>query len=54
MLEHKSKPTLFVNTSYELFLGNSGGTEMVLASQELCGFNLGVYENKPCEGQILI
>ncbi len=50
MIEHKNKPAVFLSTSYSLFIGNLTGEEMVVGSQELFGFNLGVFEQRAVEG----
>ena len=46
------KPSIFLNTSYELFLGNTGSEEMTVHASELFGFGLGAYEMKIVTGPL--
>ena len=45
------KPSLFLTTGYELFLGNPGQEPVVLCGSELCGFNIGSFEQKIVTGR---
>ena len=46
------KPSIFLNTSYELFLGNTGSEEMMVTASELFGFGMGAYEMKIVTGPL--
>lgn len=47
---HHGKPTLFLTTGHEFFLGNQFPEELALCGSELCGFNVGVFEQKLVTG----
>lgn len=52
-MEHKAgKHVIFLTTSYDLYIGNQTGAEMVIGSQELFGFNLGCFEQKAIQGGV--
>ena len=52
-MEHKAgKHVIFLTTSYDLYIGNQTGAEMVIGSQELFGFNLGNFEQRAIEGVV--
>ena len=47
---NRTKPSLVVDTHYALWLGNETTEEMRLEACELCGFNVGSYEEKVVAG----
>ena len=49
---HRGKPSLFLSTSFDLFVGNPGQEELLLSGTELCGFNTGQFEQKLVTGRI--
>ena len=52
-MEHKAgKHVIFLSTSYDLYIGNPTGAEMVIGSQELFGTNLGNFEQKAIQGVV--
>lgn len=46
----RDKPSLFLNTSFDFFIGNLTTEEVTFSACELCGFNLGTYEQKIVTG----
>ena len=50
----RTKPALFLSTSYELFMGNASAEEVTYSGCELCGFNTGVYEQKIVTGKFVL
>lgn len=46
----RGKPALFLTTGYELYAGNLSEEELLMSGCELCGFNLGVFEQKIVAG----
>lgn len=47
----KGRPSLFVTTSMDLFIGNpSEGDNLTLSGCELCGFNVGSFEERIVAG----
>ena len=50
----RTKPALFLSTSYQLFMGNTTGEEATFAACELCGFNTGLYEQKIVTGILVL
>lgn len=45
------KPSLLVDASYHLWIGNETEEELVVPASELCGFNTGAFEFKIVRGK---
>lgn len=46
----RDKPSLFLSQSFDFFIGNLTTEEVTFSACELCGFNLGRYEQKIVTG----
>eukprot|EP00434_Breviolum_minutum_P006285 symbB.v1.2.005545.t1/scaffold308.1/size235111/8 len=46
----RQKPAVVVDKDFKLWIGNEGEEEMELSGCELCGFNLGTFEEKAVTG----
>ncbi|CAK9059271.1 FO synthase subunit 1 [Durusdinium trenchii] len=46
----RTKPALFLTTTFQLYIGNTTSEEVTFSACELCGFNVGAYEQKIVAG----
>lgn len=49
----RSKPAIVVDDTLALWIGNESGEEVTYESMDLCGFNVGTYEDKVVAGNLM-
>ena len=49
----RSKPAIVVDDTLALWIGNESSEEVSYESMEICGFNVGAYEEKVVAGNLM-